>query len=225
MPGGTAVSADAARDNNDKPRLSDLFHFGIAIDRLVSHMNRGRAKYPDVNGSPNFLLAGKPDTEYLDAIMRHTRAIQQGEVYDIEGYRHDAAIAWNALALSVNNYPSYPCTQAPTPADYSNENEDAMVYGRKSWSTKAGFYDDSPGAIIEWPDDAPLPHGPPYTYDGSAPSHQELSDRSDQVLADAGPPQGHVPDRPMFACGCAWCHGFVRTEGTVATAPGAWTRP
>lgn len=97
---------EAARDNADKPRLSELFHFGVAIDRLVEHMEKGRAKYPDeAPGVPNFTLGGKPDDEYIDCILRHARAIKQGETHDAEGFRHDAAIAWNALVLSGINHP------------------------------------------------------------------------------------------------------------------------
>lgn len=99
----------AKRDNSGKLPLDRVFLFKLEF--LVAHMMAGEAKYPDdeETGLPNWLKGGKPDDEYLGAITRHLAAIRRGELYDPElGTRHDAAIAWNALAMLTCNYPDAP---------------------------------------------------------------------------------------------------------------------
>ena len=92
--------SEALRDNTDKARLSELHHFELR--GLAKHVERGREKYPDTDGVPNWTLGGKPLAEYLDCIERHLAAIVKGGVYDEEtGTRHVDAIAWNALAAGT----------------------------------------------------------------------------------------------------------------------------
>lgn len=110
--------ATAARDNAGKPPLSDILWFEKGIEALAIHIARGREKYPDTNGRPNWDLGGKPDSEYFDAIARHLGQAVRGEVYDQEsGTPHLAAVAWNALAyLSLN-------LEGPTSVDIARTGE------------------------------------------------------------------------------------------------------
>lgn len=95
----------AARNNSGKPELSQLHHFDL--EPLARHCSAGRQKYPDVDGVPNWTLGGKPDSEYLDAAMRHLGHHQRGQFLDAEtGTPHLAAVAWNALACLTNNHKS-----------------------------------------------------------------------------------------------------------------------
>lgn len=95
----------AERDNEGKPELSQIFHFEKGMEELAAHCSAGRAKYPDVDGVPNWTLGGKPDQEYLDAATRHLGALVRGETHDPElGTHHAAAVAWNMLALLTLNY-------------------------------------------------------------------------------------------------------------------------
>lgn len=92
----------ASRHNSGKPQLSQLHWF--RLEALAEHCSRGREKYPDVDGFPNWMLGGKPDEEYLDAIARHLAELVRGNTHDEElGTLHAAAIAWNALALITLN--------------------------------------------------------------------------------------------------------------------------
>lgn len=93
----------AARHNAGKPELAQLHHF--RLETLAAHVSAGRAKYPDIDGVPNWTFGGKPDSEYLDAADRHIGRIVRGEIYDDEtGTMHAAAVAWNMLAMITNNY-------------------------------------------------------------------------------------------------------------------------
>ncbi len=95
--------SEAARDNSSKPEMSEVFWFDL--EYLADHIQQGRAKYPDVDGVPNFMLGGKPDKEYEDCIARHLKKVKQGEWADDEGFVHMAAVAWNALAWLTLNHP------------------------------------------------------------------------------------------------------------------------
>lgn len=101
---GDPVPEAAARANDGKAELAtELLHFDL--EWLARHCEAGRAKYPDVEGRPNWLLGGKPDAEYLNAAMRHLQKHVQGELYDREtGTAHAAAVAWNMLAMLTVNY-------------------------------------------------------------------------------------------------------------------------
>jgi hypothetical protein len=96
---------EAARHNTGKPELSEIFWFDM--EYLADHLAAGRAKYPDAeDGTPNFMLGGKPDKEYDDCIARHVKAIKRGEFIDPEtGTPHYAAIAWNSMAALTLNHP------------------------------------------------------------------------------------------------------------------------
>lgn len=94
----------AKRYNQDKPPLDRVLLFDL--EWLAVHMKQGEHKYPDdeETGLPNWLKGGKPDGEYLGAIVRHAAALARGEEYDLElGTHHAAAVAWNALALLTCN--------------------------------------------------------------------------------------------------------------------------
>jgi hypothetical protein len=111
----------AARHNANKPRLSQVLWFGPALAALAAHAEAGRLKYPDVPNdgryTPNWLLGGKPDEEYLDAAMRHLEQLTLGHVYDDETHTmHAAAVMWNMAALITCNYPGLPKVD-PTPED------------------------------------------------------------------------------------------------------------
>lgn len=101
------MTETAARDNAGKVELSEIWWFEEALQALANHMAAGRAKYPDTpEGIPNFVLGGKPDSEYLNAAQRHLARIVQGEWYDDElGTPHAAACIWNLAALISLNHP------------------------------------------------------------------------------------------------------------------------
>lgn len=95
---------EAARDNDGKPPLAQVLWFKRGLEQLAWHMERGREKYPDVDGVPNFVLGGKPDAEYTDAAMRHLAAFIGGAEIDPEtGTEHLSAAVWNLLALQTLN--------------------------------------------------------------------------------------------------------------------------
>lgn len=115
----------AARANTGKPELSQLLHF--RLEAVAAHTSAGRAKYPDVDGVPNWKLGGKPDQEYLDAAVRHLTSCVQGEVYDSETRTfHAAAVAWNMLAMLTLNYADLPCVQ-PVEANPGSQRGPASV--------------------------------------------------------------------------------------------------
>ena len=94
---------ESSRDNAHKPPVaSELGWFDWAP--LASHCHPGRAKYPDVDGKPNWTLGGKPDSEYLDCAMRHLMKMVKGQIIDQEtGTLHAAAVQWNMAALITLN--------------------------------------------------------------------------------------------------------------------------
>lgn len=104
----------AARDNAAKPPLAtELLWFDL--DWIAAHAARGRVKYPDVDGKPNWTLGGKPDAEYLDAAMRHLTAMVRGQEYDREsGTHHAAAVVMNMLMMLTCNYAGRPRSVDPT---------------------------------------------------------------------------------------------------------------
>jgi len=94
---------NAARDNAHKAPLGELGWFDWSP--LAWHCHIGRKKYPDVDGKPNWILGGKPDSEYIDAALRHLMKMAQGETRDSEtGTLHAAAVQWNMGALVTLNY-------------------------------------------------------------------------------------------------------------------------
>ena len=106
---------EASRDNADKPGLSDVLLWPQALSEWVRHAERGRIKYPDTpDGQPNWTLGGKPDSEYLDAAMRHMAAMKCGIEYDAEsGTTHAAAVLWNIATLIECNYVGRPLSVQP----------------------------------------------------------------------------------------------------------------
>lgn len=110
----TDLPAAASRHNQGKPKLSQLHWF--RLEALAEHCSRGRDKYPDIDGEPNWLLGGKPDDEYLDSIARHLAELVKGNTHDEElGTLHAAAIAWNALALITLNQADLPVYHPQNP--------------------------------------------------------------------------------------------------------------
>lgn len=107
---------EAARHNQGKVPLSQLFHMLPGMIALARHMEAGRAKYPDQpDGTPNWKLGGKPDTEYLDAAARHLAALVEGQWFDDEtGTPHAAAVMWNMGALITCNHPDQLLAVAPS---------------------------------------------------------------------------------------------------------------
>ena len=104
----------ALRNNSNKPRLAEVFWFRRGLEQLAIHMQAGRAKYRDLPcGTPNFMAGSlpggelKPDSEYLDAAVRHLAKMVTGEKIDAEtGTEHASAVVWNILALQTLNYES-----------------------------------------------------------------------------------------------------------------------
>lgn len=95
----------AARDNTGKPDLVQMLDFGTALDDVVAVLDQGAIKYEP----GNWLLGGKPDSEYLSAAMRHIGKHRRGQVYDPEtGVKHLASAAWNLLAALGLNYGAFP---------------------------------------------------------------------------------------------------------------------
>jgi hypothetical protein len=65
-------------------------------------MEFGASKYDD----GNWRKGGKPDSEYLDSMMRHLTSWLEGEVYDTDsGCGHLGHAIWNLLALHELNHP------------------------------------------------------------------------------------------------------------------------
>ncbi len=86
----------ALRDNTGKPQLSFLLDFPKAFRALTEVFQQGAIKY----ARDNWKLGGKPDTEYLDAALRHVFAFRSGETYASDtGNHHLAHALWNLAAL------------------------------------------------------------------------------------------------------------------------------
>jgi len=100
----------AARDNSSKPPMENLGHFRRGLEGLAHHAAQGQLKYADTEpGVPNWTLGGKPDGEYIGAIIRHALKLAAGEWYDKElGSTHADAIAWNATVLTTCNHADKP---------------------------------------------------------------------------------------------------------------------
>jgi len=100
--GAKGPPPEALRYNDGKPDLEQVMWFDLSY--LAEHCAVGRTKYPDRGGKPNWTLGGKPDSEYVNSMLRHIAAFVQGEELDSEtSTHHMAAVAWNALALLTNN--------------------------------------------------------------------------------------------------------------------------
>lgn len=85
------------RHNNNKPKLSNLLMFPLAIGGLSARVEFGDAKYPRYNWKRGF-----PYTELIDSALRHLVAFQNGETPDPEHplTDHLDAALWNILVLS-----------------------------------------------------------------------------------------------------------------------------
>lgn len=86
-------SNKALRYNQGKPAM----HL-IPMDALVAlaeHYGRGAEKYAPRNWENGL----KWNEECASSLLRHLAAWSQGEEKDVEGFYHDVAILWNAMAL------------------------------------------------------------------------------------------------------------------------------
>ena len=90
------VPTEALRFNGDKPSLSYILTFPRAISEFARVCMYGAEKYD----RGNYLKGGKPLSEYVDCLLRHLTAWQDGENVDPEsGQHHLGHVVWNALAL------------------------------------------------------------------------------------------------------------------------------
>ena len=86
----------ALRQNTGKPELSYILTFPTALKSFAQVCMKGAKKYE----RGNYLKGGKPATEYIDCMLRHITAWQNGEDFDPEsGCSHLGHVVWNALAL------------------------------------------------------------------------------------------------------------------------------
>ena len=96
----------SARFNQGKPQLGFLLQFPTAMEAFARVKEMGAIKYD----RDNWKLGGKPDWEYLDAVMRHLTAhaaylAGEGEYFaEDTGCSHLAHAAWNMFALQELNY-------------------------------------------------------------------------------------------------------------------------
>jgi hypothetical protein len=94
--------SEAKRFNEGKPSLSYILQFVKPIEALARIMELGAIKYDD----GNWRKGGKPDSEYLNSMMRHLTEWIHGDVYDKDsGCSHLGHAIWNMLALHELNHP------------------------------------------------------------------------------------------------------------------------
>lgn len=94
--------SEAKRFNEGKPSLSYILQFVNPIKAIARIMELGAIKYDD----GNWRLGGKPDSEYLNSMMRHLTEWIHGDVYDKDsGCSHLGHAIWNLLALHELNHP------------------------------------------------------------------------------------------------------------------------
>ena len=68
---------------------------------LAEHCGKGAAKYPDVNGAPNWRLGYEWSKSY-SALQRHLHQFWSGEDIDEEtGSKHIIAAMWHCMVLSA----------------------------------------------------------------------------------------------------------------------------
>ena len=95
--------AIALRHNEGKPQLGFILHFRHAAIYEARVLEYGGKKYAPLN----WKKGGKPDSEYLDALMRHLMTWQNGEEFDPEsGCNHLGHAKFNLDALIDLNYPN-----------------------------------------------------------------------------------------------------------------------
>lgn len=143
--------SQASRHNGGKPALSEVLLWPQALTEWVTHAERGRIKYPDTpDGEPNWTLGGKPDSEYLDAAMRHLTAMKCGVEYDAEsGTTHAAAVLWNVATLIECNYVGrHPGVEpAPEPAPEPEPEPEAVSEGGGWVEIGRGVHENKPGGV------------------------------------------------------------------------------
>jgi hypothetical protein len=92
----------ATRFNEGKPSLAYILQFVKPIEAIARIMELGAIKYDD----GNWRKGGKPDSEYLNSMMRHLTEWIHGNVYDKDsGCSHLGHAIWNLLALHELNHP------------------------------------------------------------------------------------------------------------------------
>jgi hypothetical protein len=95
--------SEALRFNEGKPKLSYFLEFSSPMEAIARIMEFGACKYED----GNWRQGGKPDSEYLDSMMRHLDKWKRGETFDQDsGCSHIGHAIWNLCALLELNYPT-----------------------------------------------------------------------------------------------------------------------
>ena len=109
------MSNKAMRDNQGKPQLRYWAQFPRSAEALSRVMEYGATKYEE----GNWAKGGKPDSEYLDAAMRHITKMMryyhtndESDLYDEEsGCHHLGHILFNLGCLVDVNNKSLPITK------------------------------------------------------------------------------------------------------------------
>jgi hypothetical protein len=95
----------AMRYNEGKPQLGYLLHYPHALEALVKVLEQGAVKYEALN----WKKGNKPDSEYLDACMRHLfKHLTEGPHDADIGVMHLAQAVWNLLTLIELNMQDVP---------------------------------------------------------------------------------------------------------------------
>lgn len=96
----------ALRFNDGKPKVAYILEFPNAIKAVTKVMEFGSNKYED----GNWKKGGKPDSEYLNSMMRHLLSWLQGNTYDDDSEcSHLGHAIWNLMALLELNHPDELC--------------------------------------------------------------------------------------------------------------------
>lgn len=93
---GAVVPQQALRHNEGKPEMGYILEYPNALEALVRVMEHGAKKY----ARNNWKLGNKPDSEYLDAAMRHLFKHNSEGYFDKESNcLHIAHAVWNLMTL------------------------------------------------------------------------------------------------------------------------------
>jgi hypothetical protein len=85
----TGAVRDAMAGKGQPSRIPPNF-----IRSVSRRFEDGAAKYPDINGKPNW-MHGIPLSRYLDAIARHSMQMAEGDATE----DHVGAVGWNAAGF------------------------------------------------------------------------------------------------------------------------------
>lgn len=90
-PSGLTQHEAGAKMDGGKPDLSLLLDFGRALAAVGAVATRGAAKYT----RGGWIKVPNGINRYTAALLRH---LFTDDLFDEDGFRHDAQVAWNALA-------------------------------------------------------------------------------------------------------------------------------